>query len=146
MTRIRATVLLLAVSGSSACGIGACGSSDAGNGAHLGSWSVARIVAGTPGGEGAVGATAEFGTGDARFGDRTCVQPTYARRWLAPDAFADVYGVTPGALGLPSDGEVALIDVECATGGLEAGRMLVVAPGGQLLAAGDGAFYELTRQ
>jgi len=146
MTRIRATVLLFAVCGSSACGVGACGSNGTGNGAQLGSWTATRIVAGAPDGEGAVGATAEFGAGDARFGDRTCAQPTYARRWLAADAFADVYGVPPDALGLPSDGEVALIDVECATGALNAGRMLIVGPGGQLIAAGDGAFYELTRR
>ncbi len=146
MTRMRATVLLLAMGGSSACGMGACGSNGAGNGAHLGSWSVTRIVAGTPDDEGEVGATVEFGAGNARFGDRTCAEPTYARRWLAADAFADVYGVAPGTLGLPSDGEVALIDVDCATGALNAGRMLIVGPGGQLIAAGDGAFYELMRQ
>jgi hypothetical protein len=147
MTPLRATVLALAVGGSAACGVGGCGFAGDGNdAAHLGTWSVSRVLAGTPDGRSAVGTTAEFGASEARFGSGTCTSPTYARRWLAASAFADAYGVAPQELGLPGEGEIALVDIECAGGGLAAGGMLIVGPGDRLVAAGDGAFYELTRQ
>ena len=142
MIPLRATVLALALGGSAACGSFQDGSAAA----HLGTWSVSRLVAGTPAGQSAVGTTAEFGASEARFASGTCTGPTYARRWLAASAFADAYGVSPQDLGLPGEGEIAMIDVECAGGALEAGGMLIVGPGDRLVAAGDGAYYELTRQ
>src|SRR5690606_3359033 len=129
MTRIRGVLFVLVVFGTAACGIGSRGSDGAGagpdNGAHFGVWSVTRVLAGTPDGGGAEGATAELTAASARFGDRTCTNPTYARRWMAAEAFRDAYGVDPAALGLPPAGEVTLIDVECAAGDPGAGRMLI---------------------
>jgi hypothetical protein len=91
-----------------------------------------------------VGAEASFDASRARFGAQTCDSPSYTRRVLSATTFADAYGVTPRQLRL--DGEqVAMVDILCASGSLDAGSSLILRPDGSMLTLWDGVFFELRK-
>lgn len=139
-------------------GLSACGSSSpppasssstpaAANEPFFGTWTVTTPLApGASAGSAALaaGATASFAASTADLGGRTCQQPAYTRRWLSPATFEEAYRVKPTELAL-TEAQVALVDVTCASGSLDAGSTLVLRPDGTMLAVWDGVFYVLTR-
>ncbi len=112
---------------------------------HLGEWKVTRIAAGKADGR-LVGTQARYAAEQAQFGDSSCAQPTYSRRWIAASAFADAYEIAPGELGLPASGEIGMVDVTCRGGSLAAGSTLILKGDDAMLMAWDGTYYELARQ
>ncbi len=113
-----------------------------------GSWKVTRVSApgasATPQGAAAVGTEARYRPGDARFGSQSCDDPTYTRRSLSADTFADAYSVTPQQLSIAGD-PIAMVDVTCASGSLDAGGTLILRPDGSMLTMASGVFYEMSR-
>lgn len=91
-----------------------------------------------------VGAEASFDARRARFGAQTCDGPSYTRRVLSATTFADAYGVTPQQLRLDGD-QVAMVDILCASGSLDAGSSLILRPDGSMLTLWDGVFFELRK-
>ena len=72
--------------------------------------------------------------------------PSYSRRWIAAAAFADAYDVRPEQLGLPTSGEIGMVDVSCGGGSLGPGSTLILKSDDAMLIAWDGAYYALERQ
>lgn len=140
MRRTLTLVLLVAVSGCS---------SEPAEPFH-GTWRVTAVAA--PGVSAAapavaarqVGVEASFAPGRAQFGDRTCEGATYTRRVMAAATFTEAYRVTPQQLSLGGD-QVAMVDILCTSGALDAGSSLILRNDGSMLTLWDGAFYELRR-
>ena len=115
---------------------------------YLGEWSVSSVA--SPGASGSngglVGVRASYAAEQAQFGQETCTGPSYSRRWIAAAAFADAYDVRPEHLGLPTRGEIGMVDVTCGGGSLGPGSTLILKSDDAMLTAWDGAYYELERQ
>lgn len=140
MARPASALLLVILAG--------CGSSSPPEPFH-GTWTVASVIApGVPAGPGrglAVGTEARFGPDDALVGAQACDEPTYTKRSLWAQTFTEAYRVTPQQLSIATE-PVALVDVACASGHLEAGSTLILRSDGSMLTMWDGVFYELRKQ
>jgi hypothetical protein len=91
-----------------------------------------------------VGAEASFDARRARFGAQTCEGVSYTRRVLSAGIFAEAYGVTAQQLRLDTD-QIAMVDILCASGSLDAGTSLILRPDGSMLTLWDGVFYEVRK-
>jgi hypothetical protein len=126
----------------------ACGPSSPPEPFH-GTWKVTRVS--TPGGASsapgaaAVGTEARYRPGDARFGSQSCEDPTYTHRSLSADTFAEAYSVTAQQLSIAGD-PIAMVDVTCGSGALDAGGTLILKPDGSMLTMSGGVFYELRKE
>lgn len=125
----------------------ACGPSGPPEPFH-GTWTVTRVTAsGTsavPQGIAAVGTEARYRPGDASFGSQSCDDPIYTRRSLSADTFAEAYNVAPQQLSIAGD-PIAMVDVTCGSGSLDAGGTLILRPDGSMLTMSGGVFYELKK-
>ena len=125
----------------------ACGPSGPPEPFH-GTWTVTRVTAsGTsavPQGIAAVGTEARYRPGDASFGSQSCDDPIYTRRSLSADTFAEAYNVAPQQLSIAGD-LIAMVDVTCGSGSLDAGGTLILRPDGSMLTMSGGVFYELKK-
>ena len=114
-----------------------------------GTWKVTRVTApgasAAPQAAAAVGTEARYRPGDARFGSQSCDDPTYTRRSLSAETFVDAYSVAPQQLSLTGD-PIAMVDVTCASGSLDAGGTLILKPDGSMLTMSAGVFYELKKE
>jgi len=113
-----------------------------------GTWKIASASApGTSaGGAGSVpvGTEVSFGARRAEFGPKVCDTPTYTRRTLSRETFVEAYRVAPEQLKLTGD-QIGMVDVLCASGGLDAGSTLILRSETSILTMWDGTFYELAR-
>ena len=125
----------------------ACGPSSPPEPFH-GTWTVTRVTASgasaMPPGSAAVGTEARYRPGDASFGSQSCDDPTYTRRSLSADTFAEAYNVTPQQLSIAGD-PIAMVDVTCGSGSLDAGGTLILRPDGSMLTMSGGVVYELKK-
>jgi hypothetical protein len=124
----------------------ACGPSGPPEPFH-GTWTVTGVTtsgASVPQGSAPVGTEARYRPGDARFGSQTCADATYTRRSLSADTFAQAYNVAPQQLSISGD-PIAMVDVTCGTGSLDAGGTLILRPDGSMLTMSGGVFYELRK-
>jgi hypothetical protein len=113
-----------------------------------GTWKIASTSAPgvSTGGAGAVpvGTEVSFGARRAEFGSKVCDTPTYTRRALSRETFAEAYRVAPEQLKLTAN-QIGMVDILCASGGLDAGSTLIVRSETSMLTMWDGTLYELTR-
>ena len=140
MARPTSALLLVVLAG--------CGTSAPPEAFH-GTWTVTSVIApGAAAGPGrglAAGAEARFEPGAARVKDQACDEPTYTKRSLWAPTFTEAYRVSPQELSITAE-PIALVDVTCGSGNLEAGSTLILRPDGSMLTMWDGVFYELRKQ